>query len=116
MADAERHVRPFAEFLIEQRKGAAHNEMSEGLNDLIDAVVTHGKGGELTLTIKVKPADKGARMVVVTDRVAVKLPESDRPAAFFYVDDQSNLSRSDPNQPQLPLRAVDTPEAKEAQQ
>lgn len=111
-ADTDRHVRPFAEFLQEQRKGAAHADLSEGLNELVAAVVEHHKGGELTLKITVKPATKGAGNVVeVTDKVTLKLPEAERGGAIFFADSNANLSRSNPDQPELPLRAVADPES-----
>lgn len=103
----ERHVRPFAEFLQEQRKGAAHAEVSEALNELVAAVVEHRKGGELTFKVSVKPAGKGTGNVVeVVDKVSVKLPEAERGGAIFFADANANLSRSNPDQPELPLRAV----------
>ena len=111
MPDNERHVRPFAEFLHEQRGGAAAVEVSERFNELVAAVMEHGKGGELILKIAVKPAGKGAgNVVTVTDTCTTKLPEADRPTAIFFADDDGNLSRSNPNQPELPLRAVADPE------
>lgn len=114
MSDTERHVRPFAEFLHEQRGGAAALEVSERFNELVAAVIEHGKGGELTLKIAVKPAAKGAGNVVqVTDTCTTKLPEGDRPAAIFFADDDGNLRRNNPNQPELPLRAVADPESDE---
>lgn len=107
MSDTDRHVRPFAEFLHEHRKGAAHVEMSESLNELVAAVVELGKPGDLTLKITVAPAAKGAGNVVkVTDKVSLKAPEADRPGAIFFADSNANLSRSNPDQPELPLRAV----------
>lgn len=111
----ERHVRPFAEFLQEQRKGAAHVEVSEALNELVAAVVEHRKGGTLTLKISVKPAGKGTGNVVeVTDKISVAAPEAERGGAIFFADGNANLSRSNPDQPELPLRAVDTPDRDEA--
>ena len=113
-----RHVRPFAEWMVDQRKGALASELADGLNALVDAVNTHHKGGTLTLKVSVKPASKGDGMVVVSDDVTVKLPDGDRPEVIYFVDGDSNLSRANPAQPSLPLREVpqpDTTAAKEAQ-
>jgi hypothetical protein len=104
----DRHARPFAEFLREQRRGRTHDELSSSLNQLLEAVTETGKGGSLTLTVKVKPAAKGdTHMVTIADQVIVKLPEGDRGEALFFVDDDFNLTRSNPHQPSLPLQAVD---------
>lgn len=118
---SNKHVRPFAEFLVEQRTGAAHAEISEAFNDLVAAVQQYRKSGELTLKIVVKPADGGGSTVLVSDKVSLKLPEGDRPVALFFIDGDSNLTRRDPNQPSLPLRALggdedEIPEPTEAQQ
>ena len=115
----ERHVRPFAEWLLDQRKGALANELSEALNDLVDAVNTHSRGGALTLKITVKPAGRHVDgTVVVADDVTVKLPEADRDEVLYFVDGDANLTRSNPAQPSLSLREVPRPndrtEAKEA--
>lgn len=96
--------RPFSQFMIEQRKGGLHGEISEKLQELVAAVVEHEKAGTLTLTVTVKPAGNGTNQYVVTDEVKVKAPEAARGASLFFADGRGNLSRSDPRQPELPLR------------
>ena len=112
---ADRPVRPFAEWLVEQRKGFLAFELADALNELVDAVNVHGKSGSLTLTVKVEPGGSGT--VLVTDDVVVKLPKPKREAATFFVDRNSNLTRANPDQPGLPLREVPAPPStlKEAQ-
>jgi hypothetical protein len=107
VADQEPVARSFATWLQEQRSGVAHAELSDALKELVGAVTEHGKGGSLTLTLKVVPAKVGVGTLLITDEVRVKLPEGDRPAAIFYADEDGNLSRHDPRQPRLPLQAVD---------
>jgi hypothetical protein len=104
----EGQVKPFAAFLQEHRNGLAHSEASDLLNELVQAVVETGKGGSLTMTIKVKPAGKGDhKTLFVSDDIRIKKPELERSETIFFVDDQHNLRRDDPRQPQLPLREVD---------
>jgi len=98
-------VKPFAQFLQEQRNGNLHSELSEKLQELVAAVIEHDKGGTLTLTVSVKPAGNGINLVV-SDDVKCKAPEADRPVALFYADSAGNLSRRDPRQPELPLREI----------
>lgn len=103
----EAHVRPFAEFLVAQAGGTSHTELSEALHELIRAVQTTGKAGQITYTVKVKPLAKNDdRMVVVVDEVKPKIPSGDRRESVFYIDGGGNLTRNDPRQPQLPLREV----------
>lgn len=106
-----RHVRPFAEWMHDQRKGSLASELAEGLNTLVDAVNVHHRGGTLTLKVTVKPASNGDGMVMVTDEVTVKPPEAERPAVIYFVDGDANLSRANPAQPELPLREVPRPAA-----
>jgi hypothetical protein len=102
--EKKRDVRPFVEFLHEQRRGATHVELSEALNKVTEAVVEHGKVGSITLTVKVKPGGDG--MVIVEDEIKAKAPEPGRAANIYYVDDDANLQREDPRQQRLPLREV----------
>lgn len=104
-----RHVRRFSEFLLEQRRGHLHEQLSDALNEVVTAVVEHEKVGSLTLTVKVTPAGKGySPTVMLTDAIKLKVPEGAPEAALFFVDDDGNLTRRDPNQPELGLREVDT--------
>ncbi len=93
-------IRPFDEFLRELSEGATNHEMSEGLWDLLQRVQDTGKAG--TLTLKVAIGFDGHGRVQVKDEVSLKLPEFNRPTTSFFVDDQGNASRRDPNQPTLP--------------
>lgn len=103
----DRHVRPFGEFLTAQRRGRLHNELSDVLAELTAAVVEHGRPGQLALTIKVAPAAKHAENVVtITDKVVVKVPEAERGTAIWFVDGDGGLHRNNPNQQELPLRAI----------
>lgn len=106
-----RQVRPFADFLLDHRQGRTHTDLSEALVELVEAVQETGKKGSLSLTLTVKP--EGSRQVLVTDKVAVKAPEGERDASFFFIDDDANLTRDNPTQPHLPLREVgdDQPDA-----
>lgn len=102
-ADEERAVRPFAAWLQDHRGGRLHAELTAVLADVTDAVKAHNKAGSVTVKIDLKPQ---GNMVVVSDRVTAKLPEGDPDIALYFVDDDGNLVRDDPNQPKLPLREV----------
>ena len=111
MADtpADTQVRPFTEFLTEQRRGMCHSELTEKLHDLVAAVAQHGKGGTLTLTLAVKPAARNDYdTVVVTDKVTLKAPEGEQPESIFFVDPATNdLVRYDPRQQRIPIDRED---------
>lgn len=108
MTDDDRHVRPFAEFLVAHRKGMLHDELSDALNAMAESVRELDGAAKLTITITMKPAAKLAGDIVeIADTVKVVLPEPARGSALWWVDGAGNLSRRDPNQPELPLRVVD---------
>lgn len=105
-------VRPFADWLREQGEGKTHDELSEALYDLVARVTDTGRKGTLTLTITVEPMKKSDEVLVISDEIKLKLPEFDRPVSVFYTDDQGNLIRNNPNQPELAgLRDVSAPGA-----
>lgn len=101
MTDPDPIIRPFAEWLREQGGGRTHNELGEGLHDLLARCSDTGKKGSITLTVTVEPAKDVPGMVIVKDQIKLILPEFDRPAGMYWLDGHGNLSRSDPNQPEL---------------
>lgn len=120
MTDSDRHVRPFAEFLQEHQKGTVHNELSDALNELTEAVLDVGKSGSLTFTVKMKPAGRGdSRAVMVTDAIVLKKPQGERADSVFFADKNNNLVRENPAQPsfeslrEVPV-AADPADLKEA--
>ncbi len=97
--------RPILDFLREHRNGVTHDELSDALQDLVAAVTAEGKGGSLTFTISIKPADKGGALIV-TDSIKVKPPAQTRSASIFYASPDNNLVRDDPKQAKMDLREI----------
>jgi len=113
--DNTEHVRPFADFLREQAKGNSHEELSEGLHDLVARVLDTGKKGTITYVVTVEPT-KGTSALTVSDEIKLKLPEHDRDASLFFTDRNGNLTRKDPNQLEFEgLREVPTTDARTGQ-
>lgn len=102
----------FAAWLNEQREGGLHNELTEALQEVAQAVIDLQKKGSLSLTIQIVPAGKGIAQVLITDDVKAK-PPVDKPASLFFTDGRGNLSRRDPNQTTMPLRDVSKPEPRD---
>jgi hypothetical protein len=90
--------RSFADVIGDIRAGGLANELAEHMQTVAQAVDMHGKPGELTLKIKLKPVANG---VEVTDSIATKVPDYDRPGSFFFVH-SSGLQRNPVNQDRLP--------------
>jgi len=93
-------IRPFRDILAELGEGSTESELSEAMWDLVQRVQDTGKAGSVTLTIAVSP--NGAGRIEIKDEVKLKLPEFARPTTAFFVASQGNLSRRNPDQPEIP--------------
>src|SRR5690242_7781079 len=90
-------------FLTNQRSGTLLQDFGEDLAALVEAVRETGRGGELTLKVKIRPAAKnGGPSVVVSDAIALKAPKPEIAETVMYAGDGGVLSRRDPRQPSLP--------------
>jgi hypothetical protein len=101
--------RPFTQFLLEQRKGGLHEDLSSTLAEVVQAVMEHGKQGTVTVALKIKPIGDG--QIQVFDNVTAKAPEGEKAPSIFYTDKHGNVSRTDPRQTEMPLRKVGAGEA-----
>lgn len=90
--------------LTEQRKGKFAIEAAEKLAAVIKACRATGKKGKLVITLTIRPT---ATEMMLSDNVKPVCPEADAAASVFYDDEDGNLSRTDPNQEELPLNTVD---------
>lgn len=106
-------VKLFAEWVQEQREGLLHSELSDALAEVSAAVVDLNKAGSLTLSLKINPAGKGQKAVFVVDEVKAK-PPVDKPSMMFFADGRGNLSRRNPDQPELQgLKDVSRPKPRD---
>lgn len=101
----------FAVILQDLRDGRTHAEMSEKFAQLIKEVEQSGKAGSVTLTIKVAPASRAQPIdkIIVQPTVKLVSPKPDVGEDFFWLDDDSQLSRNHPRQGDLPLREAAAP-------
>jgi hypothetical protein len=102
--EPSRALKPITDWLNEHRDGELMVEASEAFADLVQRVQTTGRNGSIAIVLTVKAAGD---MVAVVDDVTVKNPKVDRQVKSYFVDDDGNLSRSNPRQPELPgLKSV----------
>ena len=94
----------FAATMAEINRGRSLVELAEKLQELTEAVRMTGKGGQLTYTIKVKPATRGqdVEQVTVSDEVRLKKPEMGRGETLFFATEKNELVRDNPRQGNLP--------------
>lgn len=85
----------FNKTVQDMRDGQLLGMLSDKLNDVVEAVQEHGKAGELTLKLVIKP--NGDDAVTVSPKVTVKAPEATVGDAIFFVSG-GNLVRRNPRQ------------------
>lgn len=105
-------ARSFFDTLRDLRGGRTLEELTDKLTEVVQAVTANGGTGEVKLTLKVKPprrAGSTAQYLTIEDEVTFKLPQPDRGDTVFFPLADGSLSRQDPNQGRLDLRAVDEP-------
>lgn len=99
--------RPFFETLRELRAGRTLEELQDSLAQVVTAVQTTNKPGELVLKLRVRPPRKGQHTYVsIEDDIVTKVPKSDREDTIFFPLADGSLSRQDPSQLRLGLSAV----------
>lgn len=107
-------VRPFADVLRDLKQGDVLDEAAVKLQETVNAVLTHGRKGTLTLKIEIAPMKGNAKVLLVSARADNKTPTSEPIAAAFFADSHGNLLRDDPDQLKLPLRRLGEPNLREA--
>ena len=76
----------------------------EEFGKLINAVVTNGKAGSITMKIDIKPSTAGALAVKAT--VVSKIPKGLPPESLLWPTPEGNLLAEDPKQIKLDLKPV----------
>lgn len=114
-------MRPALDTLAELRRGRLQAELTEALHDLLVSCQQTGKKGELVLKLQITPTKVGdyeTPRVDIADAITVKKPRLDTRPSTFYLTDDGNPSRRDPNQEEFSgLSSVPTnPSATEADQ
>lgn len=105
---SERQIIPVATVLQNIDRGTVAARAAELLAELTRSVMELGKGGTLTVTIKVEPTKNADdHTLTITADVVAKMPKDAR-SNIMYADEDGNLSRNHPEQPSLPLYAVES--------
>lgn len=89
--------------LSEQRKGRFAAEATEALAAVVKACRETGKKGAITLKLTIRPT---STEMMVSDEIETKIPKADTSASVFYDTEDGLLSRTDPDQTELPLAQI----------
>ncbi|MFC5524046.1 hypothetical protein [Polaromonas jejuensis] len=108
-------MKSFNILLAELNEGSAHAALTSDLAELLRTVQNTGRGGSLTLKIKVAPATRNNhgsvdKVNITADR-KLELPKPEQPSDFFYLTDEGETTRNHPRQHSLELREVAAPNA-----
>ncbi len=102
------NARPFMDLLREHRGGVTHDELSEALHELVEAVAAENKGGSLTLKIGIKPAGGKGSALLVTAEIKTAPPKETSESSLYFVTPDNNLVRDDPRQRTMPFHTLDS--------
>jgi hypothetical protein len=98
--------RPITDTLRQLRGGDFIDEASEALARIVTAVTNLGGTGKLVIELSVKKASRASGAVVVTDKVAEKLPTTGAAETLLFATPEGNLVTEDPRQTRLDLKRV----------
>ena len=107
---AEQQTAPVAAFLASHLNGRTDEELSTEFHQLLDAVRTHGKKGEMRITIVVEPPANGVDSAPMPIGVesAVKAPKPTPVKSLYFLDDDGQPVRDDPRQMAIEFRTAPT--------
>lgn len=97
----------FVQTISQLNKRGTMAELDENLARTIQQVRITGKSAELTYKLKIKPQDAEGETVTIEDSITVKTANPIRKSAIFFTAEDGRISRDDPNQPELPMKAVE---------
>lgn len=105
MADDKRKNAPqdFAAFIATDNKGRTNDEVSTKLAELVEGVQNTGKGGSVTITIKVAPwAKNDTDMVRVAVGTTSKVPREEPLPSRWFMGEGGQLLKNNPVNEALP--------------
>nr|WP_294864379.1 hypothetical protein [uncultured Pseudogulbenkiania sp.] len=99
-------MRTATDQLRDIRAGEMVEELTEEMAKVVNAVLTTGKKGSVTLKISVDPASKGDAVVTITDDIKSTIPREKKAGTLMFALPSGTLQRQDPRQTELNLAAV----------
>jgi len=87
-------------------RGKLFDELCEALVDVAEDVITTGRKGTVTLTLRLAQATPGETSVLVAEEIKRTPPKRDPRGAILFVGD-GEFHRHDPRQQQLEFRVLE---------
>lgn len=102
---------PFSQQIAYLGKGAIDEEATDALAQVVQAVRTTRKKGQVTLVIDVSMLDQRSEdSVAIQASVKQKVPQLPSPKTVMFSTHDGDLLRDDPDQQTLELRQVEQPD------
>jgi hypothetical protein len=96
-------MRLFTDIIRDLDMGQAVEDLTEELNRIVAAVQDTGKGGELKLSIAIKPpARRDSNAMEVGYTISAKVPKMPAGKTIMFATPSGDLIREDPRQASLP--------------
>lgn len=95
--------RPFSDTLREMSGGSVLDDLTQKLDEAVEATLMTHKVSKVSLEVTIKP--NGENSVTLSDKVKAMIPEPARGDSIFFVKD-GELTRKDPRQQEMKLRRV----------
>lgn len=102
-------MRLLTDVLRDLRGGACVDEATDRLAELVQRVTDTGKPGSITITLTAKVASRASGALIITDKVALKLPAGAPSESILFATPEGSLLTEDPRQQKLDLKAVPEP-------
>jgi len=87
-------------------RGQLFDELCAALVDVAEDVITTGRKGTVTLTLRLEQATPGEPSVIVAEEIKRTPPKKDPRGAILFVGD-GEFHRRDPRQQQLEFRVLE---------
>lgn len=106
-------MKSFALFLAELNDGQTNAGLTGDMAELLQTVKATGRGGSMTLKIKIQSASKTGEVdkITITADRRLELPKPEQPTDFFWLTDTAEPTRQHPRQHALDLRDAKTVDA-----
>lgn len=97
-------MRNLTDVLGDLDRGRVVRDLNNALAQVVAAVRSTGKVGEVGIKLKIKP--NGDQQVEIEDAITFKAPELTRPKTLMFINVDNSLTRTDPRQKEMELRSV----------
>ena len=96
----------FTHTLTSLQHGTTALALSEHLHECVESARKTGKKATLTLTLTIKPVGRDTGQYELREDIKTKIPQLDRGMTLMFGTPEGNLTRTDPRQGELNLKAA----------